>query len=289
MTPISLIALDLDGTLLNSNLQISRSNQQAICTAINNGMEVIISTGRPYSRIPIDLLATLGVKYAITANGAAVYKLPEKECIYADTLSLDTFLPIAQKLIRYDILFFAFTDGFAYSQANQYAVIEKMRETETYKTFLRKAAAPVPDIVAHLKEQALPVQKGSVNFYALKDGTYKDRKEVLAYLKSNPDLTCVNGGGINLEFTKAGVSKARGLAFLADYLSISMRQTMAIGDSENDLDIITAAGVGVAMANAAPQVKSMADYVTLTNDEDGVHHAFRKFNIIKDDDFAPKF
>lgn len=274
-----MLALDLDGTLLNSALEITPTSRAAIQKAVQAGVEVIVSTGRPYDRIPAEL-ALLGVRYAITANGSAVYKLPDKQCLYADYFSLEEFLPLAQKLTEFDILFHIFLDGHCYSQYNQYLNIYKMQVSEAKRNFLLSASTYVENLIAFLKERNLPVQKGTTNFYPLEDGTYKDRDAVFAYLSSNPKLQVANGGDVNLEFTKAGVSKAKGLAFLSDLLGIPMQQTIVIGDSENDLDIITAAGTGVAMANAGDIVKEAADFVTLSNDADGVASAIEKLGLI---------
>lgn len=277
MKKISLIALDMDGTLFDSYLNISPGNQQAIRNAISAGKEVIISTGRPYHHIPIDLLAGLGVHYAITVNGAALYTLPGKECIFESCIPYDVFLPIIQKLQKYDIIVHIFLDGYAFSQRSKHSVIDNMKISDRSKKFLLEAGETVEDLAAFLEERHCPVQKASVNFYPLADGTYKDFYEVSDYLCSHPMLSVASGGYHNLEFTLKGLSKATGLAYLAHKLGLSMEQTMAIGDSENDLDIIASAGVGVAMANAEPCLKEKADFITLSNDEDGVAYALRKF------------
>ncbi len=274
-----ILALDLDGTLLNTNLEITPASRDAIRKAIQAGIEVIISTGRPYDRIPSEL-AALGIRYAITANGAAVYRLPDKECLYADCFSPEEFWPLAQRLTSLDILFHVFVEGHCYSQHNQYLNIYKMDINEAQRNSLLAASTYVEDLLAFLKEKSAPVQKGTVNFYPLKDGTYRDRGTVFTYLSSNPKLHVVNGGHVNLEFTKLDVSKAKGLAFLAELLDVAIDKTIAIGDSENDLDIITVAGIGIAMGNASTHVKKAADLVTLSNDADGVAHAIQQLGIL---------
>lgn len=105
------------------------------------------------------------------------------------------------------------------------------------------------------------------------DGTYHSRKEVLAYLQQVPGIVLVDGGFANLEFTAQGVSKATGLRFLTDFLGLSMEQVMAIGDSENDAEMLRAVGLGVAMGNASPSVKALAD----DNESDGVAKAIRNY------------
>ena len=116
----------------------------------------------------------------------------------------------------------------------------------------------------------------TLNFYP-EGGIFKDREEVRKYLESNPAVTTVSGGYNNLEFTRADVNKGVGLQKMAQLLDIPVTQTMAVGDTENDLAIIRAAGFGVAMGNATAAVKSAADYVTTSNDEDGVATAIAHF------------
>lgn len=102
----------------------------------------------------------------------------------------------------------------------------------------------------------------TLNFYPAADGTLIDRETVRKFLVSNPSITTVCGGYNNLEFTRADANKGVGLRKLAEILGVNPDATMAIGDTENDLAIIEAAGIGVAMGNATDAVKARADYVT---------------------------
>ena len=115
------------------------------------------------------------------------------------------------------------------------------------------------------------------NFYPLPDGGFLYRNETIRLLSNCPDITFLSGGYNNLEFTKAGTSKGTGLLFLCRHLNISKEETLAIGDTQNDLDIIQTAAVGVAMDNAIPEVKKAADFITLSNEKDGVAHALCHF------------
>lgn len=109
----------------------------------------------------------------------------------------------------------------------------------------------------------------TLNFYPAADGTLIDRETVRKFLVSNPSITTVCGGYNNLEFTRADANKGVGLRKLAEILGVNPDATMAIGDTENDLAIIEAAGIGVAMGNATDAVKARADYVTTTNTKTG--------------------
>ena len=133
------------------------------------------------------------------------------------------------------------------------------------------------NILQFIHENQLKVQKMTLNFYPAADGTLIDRETVRKFLVSNPSITTVCGGYNNLEFTRADANKGVGLRKLAEILGVNPDATMAIGDTENDLAIIEAAGIGVAMGNATDAVKARADYVTTTNTKDGVAAAIEHF------------
>lgn len=102
-------------------------------------------------------------------------------------------------------------------------------------------------------------------------------RPVNQYLKKLPDIHVVDGGFANLEFNKAGVSKASGIRFLSKYLGIPKEDIMAIGDSENDIEMLKEAGLGIAMRNALDEVIAVANDVTTSNDEEGVAKAIEKY------------
>ena len=96
--PVSLIALDMDGTLFNGQSEISKEDQDAIREASSRGIHVAISTGRPYAGLPVTLLSGLGVSYAITSNGAAIYHLPDRLCIHESAMEPALVCPIIEEL-----------------------------------------------------------------------------------------------------------------------------------------------------------------------------------------------
>lgn len=273
----TLIALDIDGTLINSDHEVTPATRQAIADAQKAGAEIIASTGRVYSALPHDILKELNIHYAITANGAAVYRLPEKTCLSENCMDLDMFLPVLAKLESCDIMIHLQIDGECYHTNSKHSVIDKMDVSDKRKEFLHSVGIPVDNLVHFAKETGRPVQKVSLCFYPLPDGTYKHHNELEAFLRKNPALSTVCGGDTSLEITGAGVSKGLGLRFMAEYLHIPMEQTIACGDSENDLDIIQTAHIGVAMDNASQILKEAADFITLSNDEDGVAHMLEKY------------
>ena len=249
MKNIKLVALDLDGTLFNKESIISKRNLDTIKKASELGIAGVISTGRP--------LKGSGIRYAITANGSAIYELETKKCLREEAMDEELFLPIVEYLLTKDIHMDAFIGGNGYSPLQCVKNGERLVVPEALKHYILHTRTRVQNLPQFIRDNHLMVQKMTLNFYPDENGVYKDREEVKQYLESNPGVTSVCGGYHNLEFTRA--------------------ETMAIGDTENDLAIIKAAGIGVAMGNATPAVKEQANYVTDDNESDGVATAMEYF------------
>ena len=275
---IKLVALDMDGTLFNDKLEITEENQRMIRAAVEAGVHVVISTGRPYVGLPIDDFVKLGIRYAITANGGGIYRLPEKECVFSSCMPPQVIAPIIRYLQAKDIQYDAFISGNRYREPNRQHLVERMTQFPVAtRTFVKNNAIFADDLAAFIEERGLDVEKMTINFYPLADGTYKDRDDVWNYLSSNPQVTALSGGYMNIEYTMSGTTKAMGLRFLADLLDVPMECTMACGDTANDADIMQAAAIGVAMGNAGNDIKAIADFVTKSNNDSGVAYAIEKF------------
>ena len=275
---IKLVALDMDGTLFNDKLEITEENQRAIRAAIESGTHVIISTGRPYVALPIEKLTDLGIRYVITSNGGGVYRIPEKECVYSSCMPPEVITPIIRHLQTKDIQYDAFISGNRYRESDRQHLVERMTQfPEATRQMVKTNATFVDDLAAFIEERGLDVEKMTINFYPLPDGTYRDRDDVWSYLSANPQITALCGGYMNVEYTMAGTTKAMGLRFLADMLDVPMECTMACGDTQNDADIMQAAAIGVAMGNASDDIKAIADFVTKSNNDSGVAYAIDKF------------
>lgn len=273
-----LIALDLDGTLFNSESKVSDKNKNAIKKAAAQGVTFVISTGRPYKGLPVDIMTELNIRYAITTNGAAVYKAPEKECLFEHCMPAALVADIIEKLLQLELHMDLFIDGNAYTPAQCRDTFLKIKNLpDSLKEYILSTRESIPDMVAFLHETQPPVQKLTLNFPEKEDGSFIARKDAIRILDNYPDIYYLSGGYGNLEFTKAGISKAKGLSQLCEHLQIPMAHTIACGDSENDLDIMSAAGLGVAMANAPKEIRQKADAVTLSNDDDGVAAMLEKW------------
>lgn len=274
---INIIALDLDGTLFNNSGQITAYTKDAIRKAVAKGVHVVISTGRPYIGLPVEELLDLGIEYAITCNGAALYEIKGKKCIYQVCMDNDHVADILNLLQMYSVYIDAFIEGEAYGERARKGFIPYFDMPETTKKYIQTNRIWVDDICDYVRNSDTPIQKITLQFMKNEAGEYVDHDYVEQVLKEQKDIVAVSGGYHNIEFTKEGTGKGNGLKKLAEYLSVPVTASMACGDSENDLDIMNTAGIGIAMENASTMVKSQADYVTKSNVMDGVGHAIYKF------------
>ena len=245
--------------------------------AVENRITVIISTGRPYIGLPVDEMKELGIQYAITANGSAVYRVPEKELLLDESMDTDLSVRLLRKLYTQSLHIDAFINGDGYTQFSTSELTNLLDIPESLKKYIQTTRKTITDLAAYIEEHKLCVSKLTLNFAPDADGSYTTREKTKEILDTFPEVTYVSGGFHNLEVTRCGIAKSKGLKFLCDYLHISMEDTMAVGDSENDLDIVKAAGIGVAMGNAQQLLKDSADFISLSNEEDGVAYAIERF------------
>ncbi|MGN1154569.1 MAG: Cof-type HAD-IIB family hydrolase [Agathobacter sp.] len=277
MTDIKLVALDLDGTLFNSKGIITEKTRQEIKRIADRGVHVVISTGRPYNGVPFEQIKGLGIDYAITTNGAAIYQISTNKCIYENCMDFDIIGPIIEFLVSREIHIDTYIDGEGYTPVRCRENLFRLPLADSMKKYILATRTPVENLYEYVRDCGKKVQKMTLNFYPQPDGTRLYREEVRIFLESNPAIETVCGGFCNLEFSKAGVNKGEGLLHLAELLGVPADATMAIGDSGNDYSIVKAAAIGVAMDNASDDIKEISDFITTSNEEDGVGVALAHF------------
>ncbi len=273
-----LLAMDLDGTLFNEASAVSEKNKEAITDAQKAGVEIAISTGRPYIGLPLSYMEEAHIRYAITTNGAAVYQYEgngQRTCLFSKCMSREKISEILPFLLERRMHFDVFIDGDGYSDRRCRQYIDDLPMPLSLRDYIRNSRNVVDDIASYVAKVSDPVQKITMNFP--KDEQEGARREVWERFSTDPYFRIVSGGFSNLELTRGDVSKAMALEKLAEHLGFSLSDTMAIGDSGNDLDMIRAAGTGVAMGNSEEETKAAADFVTLSNTEDGVAAVIREF------------
>lgn len=267
---IKLLAIDLDGTLLNSHKEISQANHDALHFAHQNGVKVVICTGRPYLAMK-NLVDQIGLNtaddYIITYNGGQVHAANDGSIIVSHTLSKQNVLDWYYQLNAL---------GLPISVIDQTTIYEPSPDLAVAKSeYIERTQTTLPlEIVDFNQFHSDHVFNKLVVSTA---ADYLDSKIPLLDSHLLQNFSVFKSRPFLLEVVAVGVTKGNTLKQLGDYLSIEPHEMMTIGDQENDLSMINLAGVGVAMGNAIPEVKSQADFISLDNDQDGVAHAIYHF------------
>ena len=267
-----IIASDLDGTLLNSHNEISRKNLFAIAELSNRGVYFVPSTGRTFSEIPSELRENPEIRYFIYSNGAVILdRISGKRltnCISDSDVQfiLDALAPCSYHLtVRKNGNCFVDSAFQAEDCWNYYNLCE------AHRNVVRDYAIYSPDLKTHCKSTD-DIEVISVFFH-----DYNDKIACSAKLKSNERLRVAEADEYNLEIMSASAGKGNALCDLAHLLDVDIAETAAIGDSDNDSSIIQAAGLGLAVSNAADSLKAVADVIICSNDEHVVDYILAHF------------
>ena len=275
MADIKLIALDLDGTLLDSGKRLPPKNAAALAAAAEAGIEIVPSTGRFYRGMPEEIRALPYVRYTITINGAEVWDIRNDRGLYSSGIPLDKALEVFEYLEGFPVIYDCYQDGWGWMTAEMVERAEEYVDYAPSLDMIHRLRTPVPELKAYLREKGKGVQKMQLftRDRALRERIFDDLKE------RYPDLLITNSLPNNLEINSAAANKGDALMALARRLALAREQTMAFGDGLNDLTMIRAAGIGVAMENGHPDVKAAADYVTADCDHNGVAAALEHFRV----------
>ena len=271
--PIGIIALDLDGTLLNSNKELTAVNLAALERAANAGIEVVPTTGRFYGGMPEVIRNLPFVRYVITVNGAEVADLHTGQVIYRAELPWQQTVEIMTLLDGYPVIYDCYQDNAAWMTASQKEHIDRIVSSPHYRAMLHELRQPVPELKEVLRQRRRGVQK--VQFFTDQPEL---RLELMARLPQLFDDLCVSSSvSDNVEINQSHANKGEALYALADHLGLSRAATLAFGDGLNDLSMLRDAGIGVAMENACDEAKEIADWITLSCDADGVAYGINKY------------
>lgn len=270
-TDIKLVALDLDRTTLNSESHLSEVNRQALIDAISNGVHVCIASGRAFDTLPEDIISVPGIEYAITSNGAAIYRIAGKECLKSYLLTPSSVKTILNLTANDTVTYEAFIKGQAFASTEYIRHPEKYGATKHSLAYVRKTRILKDDIVSFILEHCHELDSLDIVV-----GNEELKKNIMDRIRNATDEVYMTSSISQLlEISYKDAGKKSGVKFLTEYLGLSRENVAAFGDADNDTDMIEYAGVGIAMENAAPHLKQIADHVTLHHDKDGVAYAFR--------------
>ena len=268
---IKIITIDLDGTLFDAKKNISKENKEALKLCHDMGIKIVISTGRPLSGV-MPTLEELGLTtkddYVIIYNGAKVFNVGTGETIFSSSIDGKVVKELYYESKRLGVHYHAF------------------RINEELITVDHNPYTDVEATINHTIDHICDFETIQDDDLFIKAMLVDNEKNVTRVMKEvNPkyyqEYSMLRSSTIFLEFLNKNTDKGKALVALANHLNIPLKDTMAIGDAGNDLPMILASGIGVAMENAYPEVKEKADFITLDNEHSGVAYAINKLVLKK--------
>lgn len=266
---IKLIGVDMDGTLLNEQQRISEKTMMVLEKAIMEGIIIVPITGRGIHGLPAQLSEFRGIDYAVTGNGASAYDLKNNKLIYSKPLSVEKALEVFDLGESLGGDGGIQLDGYQYISEEKYA--EKCAE-ESMREHFQIGFKITKDMRNTIAESKGLIDKINIFF-----DTPEKKYEALKYFQRVENVNISYAFDINIEVNSLGATKGKGLLELSKLTNIPLKNIMCIGDGLNDLEMITLAGIGVAMGNSLGELKEHSDFVTLDNNNDGAAEAIIKF------------
>lgn len=266
MHKYQLIALDLDGTLLDSGKQLSAKNAAALRRAAESGAQIVPTTGRFFDGMPPVIRELPYLRYAITINGAQVLDVGSGKTLYRAEIPLPRALEILDYLDTLPVIYDCYCGSWGWITRAMQEAAPAFIANEHSLRMVQELRTPVDELKAYLRARGDDVQK--IQLF-LQD--VSQRPAVMAELERRfPGTVASTSLPNNIEINTAAANKGSAVRALAAHLAIPMEETISFGDGSNDLSMIRACGLGVAMANACPAVLAAADRVTASCDESGV-------------------
>lgn len=285
-----LVAVDLDGTLLNSYGLISEKNKIAIQKAIEKGTKVVLTSGRGAMSVR-NLAAEVGTnEYMICGNGAVVYNLKEEKLEYNNFLSKKKVLQLIKICEENSIYYSVYTQNGIITKSLNYNVLFYNYENATKPDNKKSNIYITDDIYKYILER----EESDYIKITVCDDNNIIFNSAIKKLRQVKEVDVLDVGHMSRKIIKTGteihsieyfytevssqnVNKWNAIEFLIKKLEINKDEVIAIGDNINDQTMLENAGLGVAMANSAPYVQKMAKVVTDSNNDDGVAKVIEKY------------
>ena len=280
---IKLIALDLDGTTLTRN-GLTRRTKETLEEAIENGLDVVIATGRPYSALPETVKTIKGLEHIIISNGAHIVRPLTGEFLYSNYVEREAILRVRDMLMERNFPVEVFTEGRAYVDRELYEDVKKNGSTYLAARYILRTREPVDRIYDFWFEHADSIENVNIQFEH-----QEDKAEMKSILEKAEGITLTSSTYHNLEVGGETTSKASALWQLCRMKGLTMENIMAFGDSPNDGTMIREAGIGVAMENATADILDDADITAPSNDDEGVAYTLRMLLLGGKDPFMQNF
>lgn len=287
-----IIAIDLDGTLLNSYGLVSNENKEMIKKAIDSGKEIVLASGRPVSSVRSFANEIGADKYIICGNGSILYDLKEEKILYDKFIEKQKVLQIIKICEENSIYYNIYTENLTIAKSLNYNVLvynnENQNKTDDKKTNIKI----VSDIYKYIEDaQDINVLKITIcdDNKIIFGGIIRKLREIqnidvldVSHMARKTIKTGTEEIKIEYfytEITSQNVNKWKAIQELAQKLDIPKEEIAAIGDNINDKEMIENAGLGIIMGNSAPYMKEFADVVVADNNANGVAEAIEKYII----------
>lgn len=264
MSAIKLLALDIDGTILTTDKKLTIRTRKAMEEAIAREIKIVLVTGRPLYGIPEDLLEIPGLDYAISSNGAVTTDLRTNTVLRRANLDADTALNIVEIPRKLDLIYAVFIDGVGYSELEPYERHLKLIQNKPVETYIRKSRR----ITNHMDYMIKNAVYGVENIWLIAHDM-RARDFLCHEITEKWNVHTVLTAAQDLEIGHPAADKGIAVLELSEHLQVRNEQIMAIGDNGNDISLLKCAGTSVAMGNASDEIKAIADFITIANDEDG--------------------
>lgn len=269
MSKYDLIAFDMDGTLLDSQKHIRPDSLKMIKKACQAGKIVCLSTGRCLPELESYKEELSSMPYFICISGALIYDNKNQEIISSTPISSSIAEELFARVKDKDLMIHILSDQ---SIINKEKIEEMpLYQMGNYQEAFKKNTRQVDDVVDAWQKEKFPLYK--INLYSKSP----EKREILLPQISDIDLTFTYSEITSIECTAKGLSKASGLKMLCQKLNIPLERTIAVGDADNDLEIMKASGLAVAMENANQNVKNIANVIVKSNDDGGCAQAIADY------------
>lgn len=268
-----LIAIDLDGTLLNSHKHVSQENRKSIRLAMDKGVKVVICSGRIFVGARV-FANEVGITSGplIGCNGAVIKELDTQQVLYSKLLNMEDCFRIIDICKGEGLYYHAYVGDTLYTERLEFSALNYHSKNQKLPEHQRVDIKLVENLKNTFEYHDTPATKFVV--------VSEDVKQLARARKLAEELSTVgvmSSDHNNFEIVNCEVNKGAALSFITQRLGINQEEVIAIGDNENDYSMIEYAGLGVAMGNAQESIKGIADYVTSTNDCNGVSEVIKKF------------
>ena len=268
---IKCIALDLDKTTLNRQGKLSKGNREALISAMKKDVHIVIASGRAFSTLPKDVTSLPGIEYAITSNGAAIYHIPTGTCMHSYHLTPASVNDILTVCKSYPVVFEAFIDGTAYGEKHYIENPVFYGTPPNVISYVQQTRNPINHMPDFIRQHA-----NCLDSIDVVTGDIRIKQKIQTELaRISNDIYITSSVPRLLEISHKDSGKHSGLKYIQNHLHLKPEQTAAFGDGDNDIDLLLAAGTGIAMENASPSCKTAADAITKHHDEDGVAWGMR--------------